>query len=62
MISVSAWGCVPRNAGVTGGKKRVSEPLDLELLALVNHLIWFQEPNLGPLEDQQVLSTTEECF
>lgn len=37
---VSLWGCVLVNVGVRGGQKRLSDPLELELLVAVNCLTW----------------------
>lgn len=39
-MHVSQWGCVLVNVGVRGGQKRFSDPLELELLVVVNCLTW----------------------
>lgn len=45
------------------GQKREPESLKLlESLAMVSHLIWILEPNLGLLEKQQVPLTAEPIF
>ena len=39
--------------------RRVSNLMELELPAVMSHLAWCWELNSGPLQEQQVLLTTE---
>lgn len=55
---VSVVGYVHMSAGPNGGQKKVLEPLELELQAVVRYLeCW--EPNSGPLQEQYTLLPVE---
>ena len=43
-------------------QKRALDLLELELQAVVSHIVWELEPNLGPMQEQLVLLTTEPSF
>lgn len=43
-------------------QKGALDPLELELHAVLNRLTWFQELNLGPLEERSILVTAEPSF
>lgn len=60
-VYVYMSGHVHIHVGSCGDQKRVSSPLELELQVVVSHLLWVLvlKQNSGPLEQQQVLSTTE---
>lgn len=45
--------------GVYRDKKKASDPLELEVEAVMNHQHWCWDQNLGSLQDQRVLLTTE---
>jgi hypothetical protein len=47
------------SAPAQGGQKRASDPLQLELKVVVSHRHGCCELNLGPLQEQHVLLTTE---
>lgn len=51
--------CLP---GAFKGRKRVSDLLDLELQVGVESSCGFLKKNPGPLQDQQVLLSTEPYF
>lgn len=50
--------CTPHIAGVLGGQKRASDPLNLEL-RMVELLCWCWELNTSHLEEQQMFLTIE---
>ena len=57
LVSVCVYGHM--HAGAEGGQKIISDALELELRAIVSHLIWGLGIDSGLLEEQQVLLATE---
>jgi hypothetical protein len=49
--------CAP--AGISGGQKRASGPLELELQVVVSYLAWVLDPNLSPPQEQQLFFIAE---
>lgn len=49
---MSLYALVP---GTCGGQKKALDPLELESQAVESCLMWYWEPNSGPLQKQQVL-------
>lgn len=50
--------CAPHTCIANEGRKRASDPLELELQMVVSHLV-DENKNLDPLQKQPVLTTTE---
>lgn len=55
------WVCA-HECSARRDQKRALDPLELELQAVLNHLTWFQELNLGSLEERYVLVAAEPSF
>jgi hypothetical protein len=51
--------CVPCVCSAHGGQQRMSDPLKLELQMAVSCHVGCWEPNFGPLQELQMLLTTE---
>lgn len=57
-----ACGYVHTNVVPVETRKGALDPLELELQAVLNCLTWFQELNLGPLEERSILVAAEPSF
>lgn len=49
---VTTYFYVPAVCACGYGGRRVSNPLEIELQEVINHMMWVPEINLGPLEEQ----------
>lgn len=58
---VCVWVCA-HECSAWRDQKGALDPLELELQAVLNRLTWFQELNLGPLEEESILVAAEPSF
>lgn len=49
---VTTYFYVPAVYACDYGGRRVSNPMEIELQEVINHMMWVPEINLGPLEEQ----------